>query len=213
VLNGPESAWLLIPPNGTASRETASTGDLISGYATLLSSIPVNGSALFKTMIGENIVSEAGVDLSKPAKNFIVYVDNVNGAYSGYAVANYGTGIANLTLTLRDSSGNTKDRTSFALSPRQQLPEFAAQRFTAAPAGFEGTIEFASDQKVAAVALRYDKAAVINKGINYSLSIRTNNVVPISMKLVTLHVYAFHFFRRDFPAGRILPTIQSTCHL
>jgi len=160
VLNGPEFAWLLIPPNGTASRETASTGDLISGYATLLSSIPVNGSALFKTMTGDNIVSEAGVGLSKLTKNFIVYVDNLNGAYSGYAVANYGTGIANLTLTLRDSSGNTKDRASFALSPRQQLPEFAAQRFTAAPAGFEGTIEFASDQKVAAVALRCDNSTL-----------------------------------------------------
>jgi len=59
----------------------------------------------------------------------------------------------------------------------------------------------------------FGKAAVINKGINYSLSIRTNNIVPISMKLVMLHVNAFHFFRRDFPAGRILPTIQSTCHL
>ena len=159
ILNGPEYAWLSIPPNGAASRETASTGDLISGYATLLSSIPISGSVLFKTLIGDNIVSEAGVGLSKPTNNFIVYVDNLNGAYSGYAVANYGPSSANLTLTLRDNTGVIKDVTSLPLRPGQHLPEFAVHRFAAAPAGFEGTIEFASDQKVAAVALRYDNSS------------------------------------------------------
>ncbi|HYK89646.1 MAG TPA: lamin tail domain-containing protein [Acidobacteriota bacterium] len=156
VLDGSENLWLSAPPNGTSNRAVHGTSDLISGYASLLSSIPIGGSALFQTIPGDRIVSEAGVGAGKPARNFTVYIDTRNNAYSGYAVANYGTSAAVLTLTLRDSSGNTRDSRSITLSPGHQIAEFAFQRFAAASTDFEGTVEFAGDQPVAAVALRYD---------------------------------------------------------
>ena len=36
-------------------------------------------------------LSEAGVGLAKPARTFVVYIDNKSNALSGYAVANTGT--------------------------------------------------------------------------------------------------------------------------
>ncbi len=159
VLSGPDNTWLAVPENGAAVRETAGTADLISGYARLLSSVPVSGTALFKTMSGNNIVSEAGVGLPKPSRSFTVYIDNSDSAYSGYALANYGTTTANLTLTLRDGTGLQKDVQLLSLPPGQHRAEFAFQRFASASEGFEGTIEFASDQPISAVALRYDNPA------------------------------------------------------
>ncbi len=156
VLGGPENAWLSISPGGVTNRTAAGSSDLIAGYAALLSSIPVDGSALFQTTAEDTVLSEAGVGLAKPARNFTVYLDNLNNALSGYAVANYGAADANLTLTLRDGRGILRDAQNLSLAPGQQIAEFAFQRFISATAGFEGTVEFAGDRDVAAVALRYD---------------------------------------------------------
>jgi hypothetical protein len=151
---------LSIAAGGTARFEATSSGDTTAGYARFASSVPVNGTALFKTVSNNAVQSEAGVGLAKPTKSFFVYIDNLNSAISGYAVANYGTTPANLTMTLRDASGAQKDQTNLTLDPGKHLPEFAYQRFSnTAPAGFEGSIEFSSDQFVAAVALRYDNPA------------------------------------------------------
>ncbi len=156
ALNGSENAWLSVQPGGVENRATGGTPDLISGYAALLSNIPMEGNALLQTATEEEVLSEAGVGLAKPARSFTVYIDNLGNAQSGYAVANYGPLGTNLTLTLRDNQGNVKDIRQLTLGAGQQISEFASQRFTEAAAGFEGTVEFAADQNVAAVALRYD---------------------------------------------------------
>src|SRR5262249_33107618 len=88
---------------------------------------------------------------------------NVNDALSGYALANFSTSPANLTLTLRDKSGATRDTDTLTFAAGQHKPEFAFQRprFAAiATSGFEGTIEVASDIDIAAVALRYDNTSL-----------------------------------------------------
>ena len=148
-----------IPPSGVMRIEAASQGDTNAGYAKLSSNVAVNGSALFKTLRGTTILSEAGVGLSKPAKSFIVYIDNRNNAISGYAIANSGANPANLILTLRSQDGSTRETQRLSLPPGQHIAEFAFQRFTATVVpGFEGTVECSSDQSVAAVALRYDNS-------------------------------------------------------
>jgi hypothetical protein len=161
VVNESGSSFdLAIPAGGTARFEATSTGDTTAGYARFTSSVPVNGTALFKTISNNEVQSEAGVGLSKPTKSFFVYIDNLNSAISGYAVANYGISPANLTLTLRDANGVLKDQKNFTLDRGKHVPEFAYQRFpNTAQAGFEGSIEFSSDQSVAGVALRYDNIA------------------------------------------------------
>ncbi len=150
---------LSIAPMGTARLETTVPGNLASGYAKFLSNVPLSGSALFKLLSGGKILSEAGVGLSKPAKSFTVYVDNLNNALSGYAVANAGAIPAILTLTLRDGSGAPRETRQFTLPARQHIAEFAFERFpNTAPAGFEGSLEVTSDQNVSAVAVRFDNA-------------------------------------------------------
>lgn len=154
---------LVVPPLGTARLQATGVTDTLAGYARLLSNVPVSGTALFKLMNGERVVSEAGVGLSKPTRRFRLYIDNLNNAYSGYAVANHGSRPAALTLTLRDQNGKTVQTKSLpTLSPGTHIAKFAAEADQFGPsagAGFEGSIEFASDQEVAAVALRYDNAA------------------------------------------------------
>ncbi len=150
-----------IPPLGTRRLEAGSGTAITSGYARFLSNVPVNGTALFKTMQGTTVISEAGVGLSKPARKFTVYIDYLGDAISGYAVANSGTLPATLTLVLRDRNGSNKAADTMTLNPGEHIAQFPHQRpafASIAAAGFEGSIEFTSDQEVAAVALRYDNS-------------------------------------------------------
>lgn len=145
---------------GTARLQVGAAGEVAAGYALFSSNSQVDGTALFQSLQGEKILSEAGVGLSKPARNFTVYIDNTDVAVSGYAVANTGNTPAALDLTLRDNRGMVVDHARISLPPKQHIAEFAYQRFPqTAPSGFEGSIEFKSDRYVAAVALRYDSVS------------------------------------------------------
>ncbi len=150
----------LLAPGGTVRMDATGSGnDTVVGYAKFLSNLQVHGSALFQTMNGSLVTSEAGVGLSKPTRNFTVYVDNLNHAYSGYAIANTGSEPANLTMTLRDTSGRTiATKPAETLYGGGHLARFAIQDFASSDA-FEGSIEFSSDRDVFAVALRYDNRA------------------------------------------------------
>ena len=50
-------------------------------------------------------------------------------------------------------------------------------------------------------------AALINKGINSTCRIRSNDIVPVAMKLVTLQVNPLHFFVRNLPSGWVFSTV------
>jgi len=152
---------MLIAPAGTVRVETTGSDTTRAGYARFLSNTPINGTALFKILDGEKTISQAGVGLSKPTKSFTVYIDNLDNAFSGYAVANYNPATANLTLRLRDKDGNLLATLPYQILAGLHIAKFAAeadQFGDAAGAGFEGTIEFESDLEVAAVALRFDNA-------------------------------------------------------
>ena len=147
----------LIGPLGSASFLVSHPGDVQTGYGRIASSLPIDGIALFKMMSDGLVLSEAGVLLSRPVRNFFITVDNTERAYTGYAIANQGSAPTDVRLILRDRNGVVRDRTTLPLVPGEHFAEYAAQRFpAAAPPGFEGSIEFISDREVAAVALRYD---------------------------------------------------------
>ena len=145
-----------IPPLGMMRLEAGAAGDALSGYAKFLGSLPIGGAALFQVMRGDRIVSEAGVGPAQPTGRFTIYVDNTRGARSGYALANPGGRPASLQLTVRDQNGLPVASAAFQLAAGGHIAEFAAQRFPAIADGFEGTIEFSSDEALHAVALRYD---------------------------------------------------------
>jgi hypothetical protein len=145
-----------IPPLGMVRLEAGAAGDALSGYAKFLGSLPIGGAALFQVIHGDRITSEAGVGPAQPAGRFTIYVDNTRGARSGYALANPGDRPANLQLIVRDPNGFPVTSAAFRLSAGGHIAEFAAERFPVAADGFEGTIEFISDEALHAVALRYD---------------------------------------------------------
>ena len=159
-----ETAVPLILGAGSTARLEISSGaanaPLVSGYAKFQSSSELNGSTLFKVLDGGTIISEAGVGLSKQTRSFIVYIDDLDNAWSGYAIANSGPLAAHLLLTLRDLNGTVVGAPqSVSLPAGQHVAEFAWQRFFSDPnqmIGFVGSIEATSDQNVAAIALRYD---------------------------------------------------------
>jgi hypothetical protein len=156
-------------PSGTVRIETSGSTQTLSGFAKLLSNLPLNGTALFKTYQGSTIRSEAGVGISNPVRSFLVYIDNQNDAQSGYAVANSGSFPAAMTLTLRSADGNIRESKTVTLDAGKHFAKFASQDFSSAGAGFEGTLEFASDQPVSAVALRYDNTTQMT-GIDQAFS-------------------------------------------
>ncbi len=162
-----------IPPMGTARLQVTLPGDSVAGYGVFSGKMQIDGTALFKSLEGNHILSEAGVGLSKPTRDFTVYIDNADNASSGYAVANSGSTPATLNLTLRNNFGSVRERATITLPPSHHFAEFANQRFPlTAPAGFIGSIEFTSDQNVAAVALRYDN-------MNLNVAAQVFSTIPV----------------------------------
>jgi hypothetical protein len=154
----PGTGWYFnINSMGATHIQLTNPGEAISGYARLFSDVPVRGAALFKAMSGDLVLSEASVGYSRPATRFRIYLDYKDSAISGYAIANPGSGKANITLILRDDGGNIKGQTTINLAAGCHLVEFADQRFPGlAIPGFLGSLEVQSDQSVGVIALRYD---------------------------------------------------------
>ena len=51
-----------------------------------------------------------------------------------------------------------------------------------------------------------------NKGINSPGSLWLDDIVPIAVKLISLHMDSLHFLICDSASGGILPTVQSASH-
>ncbi len=51
------------------------------------------------------------------------------------------------------------------------------------------------------------KAVLINKGINSACRIWSNDIIPVAMKLVALHIYSLHFLVRNLSSGWVFSTI------
>ncbi len=154
-------ATVPIPAMGTARRIAGGGAFTMSGYATLAGDRPPEGSVLFRTAgPAGRVISEAAVQLAQPQERFLLYVDNRNDAFTGYALANSGDAPALLDLILRNRQGFIVARKSRTLAAGKHIAEFVHQDFgAAAPQAFEGSLLFTSDRPVSAVALRYDNRA------------------------------------------------------
>jgi hypothetical protein len=147
---------LNIEPMGIVRLATAASEQTVSGYARLTASAPIDGTVLFQNLSDNQVLGEAAVLASMASKNFIICVDNENDAASAYALTNGGAESAHVTLTLRDKNGGIVEIQNLTLAAGCHLAEYAYQRFAGASTGFVGSIELASDQDLAAVALRFD---------------------------------------------------------
>ena len=140
------------------------SGGLQAGFAHLAATGQMAGGALLRTVQNNRILSEAGFRLTRTARRVTLWIDNTGYSRSGYAIANTASVPATLNMTLRDMNGSVKERAMAAMTPGQNFSEFAYQRFPlTAGAGFEGSIEFYTDQELAALALRYDNVNLNGK--------------------------------------------------
>jgi hypothetical protein len=117
------------------------------------------------------VTSEAGVPASPPTVAARFFVDSRSGIYTpgssgvidistGFALVNQGTAIANLSLRLRDSNGNTLSQGTLQLQKGEHIAKYLDQLAPGfvLPPGFAsnglGSLEVSSDQPVYVLALR-----------------------------------------------------------
>ncbi len=132
------------------------------------------GTALFSYSQNGVVVSEVGVPASPPtlsARFFVDWRTNVAGnplngssgtisVYTGFAVVNRGTGVANLALRLHDENGNTLGTGTMRVAKGAHLAKFLDQLAPGfvLPASFLGvglgSMEVTSDQPISILALR-----------------------------------------------------------
>ena len=135
-----------VEPMGTSRFEVTSTTATPNSYARMTSTDDVDTVALLRTHRGTAIASQAGVRLSAPTRHFTVYIDQTNGASTGYTIVNGAsqgagvllTGHAQVRLILRNKSGNVVDGRTVNLGPGHAFTELASAGFGHASPGFEG---------------------------------------------------------------------------
>jgi len=152
-------ADVLLSAKGAAHLLTDGTGAVTkAGWVRVTSPVAIGGSAIFQTLGGARIASEAGVSSSPFGLHFTGYVSSVGDTWSGLAICNPNSTSVTITLKLRDTSGQVAATTSFNLNPLGHVAQFSWQWFGNGFSGFEGTLELVATGPVSAVALRYDNS-------------------------------------------------------
>jgi hypothetical protein len=165
---------LTVSPGGADSASSVGpANDLKAGYTTLSvnSGSAPYGTAVFSYEQNGVVTSEAGVPASPPTVAARFFVDSRSGIYTpgssgvidistGFALVNQGTAIANLSLRLRDSNGNTLSQGTLQLQKGEHIAKYLDQLAPGfvLPPGFAsnglGSLEVSSDQPVYVLALR-----------------------------------------------------------
>lgn len=129
------------------------------GYATIQSSVPIEGTALFQVLdLNQRLVSEAGVSIASP-KVFAVGVvrrfqlDSLN---SGIAAANTSDARTDGRIALLDESGVevAVNEEILDLNPGHHIADFLNEIFPGVPEDFRGTVLISSAKPLAVVILR-----------------------------------------------------------
>ena len=131
----------------------------MSGFANVTTnSGTVSGTAIFSEFdTAGNLMCEAGVPSANPVLRQTILVDTTGGYSVGVAYANPGTtSIANISLTLLNSSGNAVAApVTQTLGPGNHVQGFTSQFFKSAPP-LVGTMQITSSTPMIAISLRFD---------------------------------------------------------
>ena len=142
---------------GGQTRKFVSTGAGAAtdvGFGTITSNVPVNGTAVFSQFAGARLLSEAGVPAAQAMARQSIFVDTQLGFFTGVAVANPGTGPADLSLNLINTEGVQVNTTTRTLQPSNHLPFFVHELFPGAGA-MVGSLQITSATAVPAIGLRF----------------------------------------------------------
>jgi len=148
-----------LPPGASRKWVSTSPGGFVSGFANVTTNSGiVNGTAIFSEFdTAGNLVGEAGVPSVTPSPRQAILLDNI-GRYSvGFAMANPGTSVANLTLTLLDSNGvQIGSLVTQTLGAGNHTQAFTSQIFTGVSQPPVGTMQISSSTPLISIALRFD---------------------------------------------------------
>ena len=146
-------------PGASRRYVSSAAGTFVSGFATVATiSGTVSGTAIFSEFDGAgNLMDEAAVPSAQPVLRQRILVDTTGGYNVGVAYANPGTTtIANISLTLLDSSGNAVAApVTQTLGPGNHAAGFISQFFRSAPP-IVGTMQITSSTPLIAISLRFD---------------------------------------------------------
>ena len=148
-----------LPAGATRKWVATSPGGLISGFANVTTNAgTVSGTAIFSEFdSAENLIGEAGVPSSSAVARQSIFVDTAARYSVGVAFANPGNAIANITLTLLDSSGvAVSTPVTRTLGPGNHTQLFTSQLFPGVTQPSVGTLQFASSAPLIIIALRFD---------------------------------------------------------
>jgi hypothetical protein len=148
-----------LPAGGSRKYVSSAAGGFISGFASVMTtSGTVSGTAIFSECDSAgNLIGEAGVPSATAVLRQTILVDTTDGYSVGVAYANPGaTSIANISLTLLDSSGNAVAApVTQTLGPGNHIQGFTSEFFKSAPP-LVGSMQITSSTPIIAIALRFD---------------------------------------------------------
>jgi hypothetical protein len=149
----------LVPPQGTLFLETAASGALETGYATVTADHGLGGVIIYSQFDGHTgaLQTEVGVGSAEPLTTFRMFAEHEEGYNTGLAIANTSGNSSDLRYTLQPTSDpaallqrgpipleSGAQRADLISGTDQIFPEFSGT----------GTLEVRSSQPVPAVALR-----------------------------------------------------------
>jgi hypothetical protein len=145
-----------IPSGATRKYTSDGAGTYAGGFATVTSSAPVNGTAIFSQFdTSGRLIAEAGVPAVSAVPRQAIFVDTGGGYNIGVAYANPGAAAASVTLSLLNSAAATVATTTQTLGANNHSAAFTSEMFPGSPA-LVGTMQITSVASLAAIALRFD---------------------------------------------------------
>ena len=148
-----------IPAGGTARRQTdAQPGtSVVTGWARADCTGPVKASALFRSYSGTTPKAEGAVlAMTAPATRFVTYSDQT----TGVAWANPSTGIAAVTFTAKDATGNVIG-TNTIMVPAGYHSQ-ANMGILLNISSFQGSITITSSAPIITLSLNFEAAPIFS---------------------------------------------------
>ncbi len=132
------------------------SGELKTGWCQVFSSWPISGLAVYQSLEGNKVISEATVYPSPRWKKMAVAAPQMGALNdTGIAIANPTDSPVSISMRLISSAGVIVSSSSFMLDARQQVARFVSQYFPGVGAVPEGVVEIYSTQVTTAIGLLY----------------------------------------------------------
>ncbi len=144
-----------IAPDGVFRATLTRSASVAVGYAVLTPEVGVtpSGSVVFQLLNGTQLVTEAGVGVTRETTTARISLDNV-GRQSGVAIANRGVTSADVVFILQDRFGVEQERVTVTIPAGGHLARMAQELFPTLELGFSGLMKIQSPVPVASITLQ-----------------------------------------------------------